>query len=299
MADPRLSIVTCCKGRLSYLKRSLPTFVSQEDSEVVVVDYDCPEKTSEWVATQFPQVRLATVTEASQFNLSRARNIGAKHACTRWLVFCDADDLLTPSFSADLLSVAAPGTYQRALRNTPWGPKTQGVPLACEASTFLAVGGYDDALRGWGLEDFEFIDRLDRAGIREVRGSATVAQTLPQDRAESSRYYQHNIEVSFVINHYYCRIKQRYFETVGRWFTDEQRYSTYGRVEQAVLASLSDRGHEATFDIHVASSGASWTARLAASDVRGTLKSHSEHLSQLSRSAEVRRGSPAKETGGR
>jgi glycosyltransferase involved in cell wall biosynthesis len=268
MAEPRLSIVTCCKGRLQYLKQSLPTFVAQAESEVIVVDYDCPDKTGKWVATQFPGVHLVTVTEAPHFNLSHARNIGAAHARAPWLVFCDADDLLAPSFSSELLSMATPGTYQRTLRNTQWGLRKEFIPLACEAATFRAVGGYDDAIQGWGIEDLEFIDRLGVAGIREITGTATVARTLPQTKTESSRYYEHEIETSVVINHYYWKIKRRYFETTGQWFTDDQRHSTYGSVERAVVASLADPESEATYDVPVLAAPAPWSARLAASDVR-------------------------------
>jgi hypothetical protein len=42
---PRLSIVTTCKGRLHHLRRSLPGFLAQPDTQVIVVDYDCPEDT--------------------------------------------------------------------------------------------------------------------------------------------------------------------------------------------------------------------------------------------------------------
>jgi len=278
MAEPRLSIVTCCKGRLRHLKQALPTLVAQAESEVIVVDYDCPDKTREWVAAQFPGVHVVTVTDAPHFNLSRARNIGAAHARAPWLVICDADDVLAPSFSSDLLRLTASGTYQRTLRNTQWGLKQQYVPLACETATFRSVGGYDDALRGWGIEDLEFIDRLRRAGIREVLGSAT-AKSLPQSKAESRRYYEHDVEVSVVINHYYWKIKQRYFETVGRWFSDQQRYATYDSVERAVLGSLDDP--KATFDISVAGTTAPWSARLTASDVRTFLKKQSDALRQI------------------
>ena len=278
MAEPRLSIVTCCKGRLRHLKQALPTFVAQAESEVVVVDFDCPDKTGEWVAAQFPGVHVVTVTDAPHFNLSRARNIGAAHARAPWLVICDADDVLAPSFSSELLRLTASGTYQRTLRNTQWGLKQQYVPLACETATFRSVGGYDDALRGWGIEDLEFIDRLRRAGIREVLGSAT-AKSLPQSKAESRRYYEHDVEVSVVINHYYWKIKQRYFETAGRWFSDQQRYATYDSVERAVLGSLD--GPEATFDISVAGTTAPWSARLTASDVRTFLKKQSDALRQI------------------
>jgi predicted glycosyltransferase involved in capsule biosynthesis len=286
MALPRLSIVTCCKGRLKYLKQALPTFVAQAESEVIVVDYDCPEGTKEWVAANFPEVRVVAINEAPVFNLSRARNLGAKGAQASWLVFCDADDLLSPSFSSDVLRLAEPSTYQRTLRNTRWGLKQQYVPLACETTTFWSIGGYDDAIRGWGIEDMEFVDRLRCAGVREVLGSATVAQTLPQRNLESRRYYEHDIEISVVINHYYWTIKHRYFERTGQWFSDEQRYSTYGSVERAVLGSLADP--QATFDIPVVGSTTPWAARLTAPDVQSFLKKQSEKLRRLEESVQNR-----------
>lgn len=278
MATPGLSIVTCCKGRLEYLKSALPTFVAQSESEVIVVDYDCPDGTKDWVAAHFPDVRVVPVADAPIFNLSRARNIGARHARGPWLAFCDADNLLAPSFASELLARPVPGTYLRMLQDTPFGPIKRGIPLACEAATFWAIGGYDDALRGWGPEDREMIHRLDRAGIREVIGAATLVETLRHGNAERSRHYEQKIEVSTVIGHHYARIKQRYFETRGRWFTDEQRHSTYHGVEQAVLASLADHESNAVFDIRIADSAPPWTARLVARDVRNYYQIRAEEL---------------------
>ena len=42
---PRFSIITTCKGRLENLKHTLPKFLRQENTEVVVVDHDCPDHT--------------------------------------------------------------------------------------------------------------------------------------------------------------------------------------------------------------------------------------------------------------
>jgi len=281
MPAPKLSIVTCCKGRLEHLERALPTFVAQSESEVIVVDYDCPDRTKDWVALHFPDVRVTSVTDAPILNVSRARNIGAKHSRAPWLAFCDADQLLARSFASELRARLVSGTYLRTLRDTPFGPKKQGVPLACEAATFWAIGGYDDAFRGWGSEDFEIIDRLDRAGIREVTGAATLVETLRHSNAARSSFYTHAIDVSMVINHHYARIKQRYFETRGEWFTDEQRYSTYRAVEHAVLDSLADPQSNAVFDIRIADSDPPWTARLTAPGVRAYHEAKTELLSRI------------------
>jgi hypothetical protein len=281
MTAPALSIVTCCKGRLEFLERSLPTFVCQAATEVVVVDYVCPDGTKDWVGAHFPEVRVAAVVDAPLFNLAHARNVGARLARAPWLAFCDADQLLAPSFASDALARLGPGTYLRTLRDMPSGALKQGVPLVCATATFWAVGGYDDAFRGWGPEDREFIDRLDRSGARELLGPATMVQTLPHSNAARSSFYEHAIEISTVINHHYARIKQRYFETRGQWFTDAQRHSTYRQVEHAVLASLAKSESGATFDIRINAADPPWTARLTAAAVRDFHKVRTEVLSRV------------------
>ncbi len=268
MTTPAFSIITYCKGRLEHLKRALPTFVAQVDSEVIVVDYDCPDRAKDWIASNFPSVRVAAVTDAPILNLSRARNIGAELARAPWLVFCDADMLLDPSFLLEMRKIVAPGAYLRPYQDTPAGSRTLQFPLLCETAAFRAVGGYDDAFRGWGGADREYVRRLDRHGLREVLYPAARVETLQHSNEARSSHYEHGIDASMVINHHYARIKERYFETRGLWFTDAQRRATYELVERAVLASIADRQSHTVFDIDVADAVPSWTARVSAAAVR-------------------------------
>src|SRR5499427_9193288 len=139
---PKLSIVVPCKARLQYLRRSLPTFVEQSESEVIVVDYDCPDNTRGWVTTNFPAARVVAVTDVPYFNLSHARNVGAREARASWILFCDADNLLASSYSAELYSRVSPGSFLRSLRETRFGIRPHNVPLACEAQTYWSLGGF-------------------------------------------------------------------------------------------------------------------------------------------------------------
>jgi hypothetical protein len=268
MAAPTFSIVTSCKGRLEFLKRSLPTFVQQSGTEVVVVDYDCPDGTRGWVATHFPDVRVAVVTDAPHFNVSRARNIGARLARAPWLVLCDADTLLAPSFALEMQKLIATGTYLRPSQDTPAGLRKLPFPLLCEGSAYRDIDGHDDAFRGWGAEDWEFISRLDRHGLREVLYPAALVEILTHSNKVRSSHYEHGIGVSMVVNHHYAKIKERYYETRGCWFTDAQRHSTYDRIEQVVMASITDPQLDTLFDITIEGASPSWTARLPAPAVR-------------------------------
>ena len=278
MTPPTFSIVTTCKGRLEFLKRSLPTFVRQPETEVVVVDYGCPNGTKDWVAAHFPSVRIGSVTGEPFFNLSHARNVGAKLATAPWLVFCDADNLLADSFASEVSSRLAPNTYLRTLKNAPSGPRAAAYPLICETAVHGALGGHDDAFRGWGMEDLDFLHRLRERGAREVLVPSGFVENLPHSEAERSTYYEHSMEVSAVTNAYYARIKQRHFETVGLWLNDEQRHATYGQIEGAVLAALGQPESDAIFEIGVVPSASPWTVRLTAPDIRIFHKKRIEQL---------------------
>src|ERR1700674_5706017 len=102
---PQFSIITTCKGRLGDLKLSLPTFLAQDGAEVIVVDYDCPDGTSAYVARHHPEVRLVAISGRPKFNISHARNLGAAAAMGEFLVFLDADVLVAGHFLAHLSGV--------------------------------------------------------------------------------------------------------------------------------------------------------------------------------------------------
>jgi len=274
MTGPAFSIVTTCKGR----QRALPTFVAQAAAEVIVVDYDCPDRTKDWIAAHCPEVRVAAVTESPIFNLSRARNIGAELARAPWLVLCDADNMLAASFTREVQRLVVPGTYLRISRDTPQGVRKLNIPLVCEAPTYREIGGYDDALSGWGAEDWEFVQRLEHRGVREVLGPATLFESLPHSNDLRSRFHEHDIYVSMVINHFYAKIKERHFQTRGRWLTAGQRHATHDQVRQAVLASLADPQGHALIDVSIEGAVPPWTARLNMTEIR---RYHEMALTQL------------------
>lgn len=83
----KYSIITTCKGRLHNLARTLHEFLKQGQTEVIVVDYDCPDGTSEYVARNYPLARLVSVTDQPKFNTSHARNLGAAQAAVNFWCF--------------------------------------------------------------------------------------------------------------------------------------------------------------------------------------------------------------------
>ena len=184
MTSPKLSLITTCKGRLQHLESTLPRMAEQADCECIVVDYDCPDGTGSWVAAHFPDVRLVRVVAEPMFRLAHARNLGASKASADWLVFVDADALLTPSCARELLPLLVPGYYYRP---SPRPADAWGF-VVCERARFEAIAGYDDVLRGWGGEDEDLYLRLGLAGGKPASFPGALLNTIPHDTAQRVRF---------------------------------------------------------------------------------------------------------------
>lgn len=106
------------------------------------------------------------------FCLARARNIGALAAPedTEILIFTDADILLPYMIFARTAAAMErhPSRFVTALTVAlePCGKPGKllqagfGGFLAVRREHFLAINGYDEEYRGWGVEDNDFVDRL-------------------------------------------------------------------------------------------------------------------------------------------
>jgi glycosyltransferase involved in cell wall biosynthesis len=156
-----LSIVTTCKNRLHHLQHTLPLMLQQTFAEVIVVDYGCGQGTAAWVAQNHPAAKVVKVDDDPGFCLARARNIGAAQAAHPFICFADADTI----FKGDV-----GGWFERTAReNTIYrcGEKIDELVgfAICSKANFQRVGGYDEAIRGWGHEDTDLYERLGMIGV--------------------------------------------------------------------------------------------------------------------------------------
>ncbi|MEO7864689.1 MAG: glycosyltransferase family A protein [Sphingomicrobium sp.] len=62
--------------RLDHLKQSLPAML-RKDSEVIVVDYSCPEHAGDYVAQHCPDARVVRIEGQSHYSGAKSRNAGA------------------------------------------------------------------------------------------------------------------------------------------------------------------------------------------------------------------------------
>jgi glycosyltransferase involved in cell wall biosynthesis len=157
-----LSLITTCKNRLPHLQQTLPLMLRQPRAEVIVVDYGCEQGTAAWVKKHHPEAKLVEVSDDPVFSLARARNIGAKNASHEFLCFVDADVRMHLEFGKWLELNHDPNEFYLY-------PEKKVVELVgfviVARGHFFKIDGYDEAMRGWGGEDTDLYERLDRAGL--------------------------------------------------------------------------------------------------------------------------------------
>jgi hypothetical protein len=201
---PLITFITTCRNRLAHLRQTLPTWLVQQDAAWVVVDYDCPERTGDWVEKNLPQVTVVRATGRPRFELARARNLGAAAVQAQWICFIDADIRLAPQFVEKIRPLLRPRHFYQA---SPRNIETWGT-MICASDDFRRVGGYDEVLQGWGKEDDDFYARLVLDGASHASFPGELLAGISHDDGQRVESYDLKDRwLSESINHVYCRAK--------------------------------------------------------------------------------------------
>ncbi len=197
-----LTFVTTCRGRLAHLRETLPKLAAQPDAADIVVDYGCPDESGRWVEATLPQVSVVRSDESPRFELARARNLGAAQARSPWICFIDADTGVTADFCERLKPLLKAGRFYQAGTKETWGT------AICATADFERIGGYDEVIQGWGMEDEDFYARLSLAGVRPAKFPGELLTGISHTDSERVAHYDMKDRwVTESINHVYCRAK--------------------------------------------------------------------------------------------
>lgn len=231
-AAPAISLITTCKGRLSSLKQSLPRMVAQPRAEVIVVDYDCPERSGGWVAEEYPAARVVQIGNAPVFNMAHARNLGAQAARAEWLCFVDADSLLDDRF----VEQALPRLHHGGFYSMADARFDAAGTIICAREDFIGLEGYDEVLQGWGAEDDDFRLRLRVRGCAHETLPGEWLRTIGHDDAARVQYYDIKDRwLSQRINASYVQIKHDLARQFGKPDLPlDARRAVYAQVRQTL-----------------------------------------------------------------
>jgi len=212
-----IAIITVCKGRLDHLKQTLPLMLNQSADQVVVVDYGCPEGTGDWVEKHYPQCKVVRVTEDGNFNIARARNLGAAATDARWLCFLDADILVQPGWLDWLRPRLRNGSIYFRARKIDDKRVLELYGMGCVShSAFDRIGGYDEAFCGWGAEDDDFFDRLTTSGFKEDEYPLDYFLPIVHGDDRRTEFYEvKDKEISHRAGMFYLHLKKTLVKILG------------------------------------------------------------------------------------
>lgn len=203
-ASPPISAIVTCKGRLAHLRQTLPALArALPGAQVILVDYDCPERCGDWAEANVPGVTVVRVQDRPTFNIAKARNLGAAASTAPWLLFTDADVLFTAPIWHALASRLQAGTY---LLTDPRPPILFGTVVMARAD-FEAVGGYDEVFEGWGTEDTELLHRLQTHGVRPGAFDASAVVGIDHPDADRTVFHSLDKDINWTINEVYAAAK--------------------------------------------------------------------------------------------
>ena len=157
-----IKFVTTCKGRLTHIQETLPLLWEQAKQNIVMVDYSCPQNSGEWVEKNYPQVHIVRVDSAG-FNISDARNQGARDLTCDFICFIDADVKVYPGFVEWLQDNLNLYCFYTITKTN--GPNELWGTIIVPTHAYKLIRGYDELFSGWGGEDDDLYYRLKSAGF--------------------------------------------------------------------------------------------------------------------------------------
>jgi hypothetical protein len=176
-----VTFCTTCKGRLKHLKTTLPLNLQIIDEwksqklghdllyQFVILNYNSKDGLDEWIQSKYAEDGRVThfhETSVEGFHMSKAKNLAHRGAekCDV-LVNLDADNILTEEYLAELGTFAAVEGPDVIYCNQP-GMKGLCGRVAYRQDVFYQLGGYDESFEPYGYEDFDFLERAKRAGLK-------------------------------------------------------------------------------------------------------------------------------------
>jgi hypothetical protein len=172
-----LTVVTVCMNRREHLLCTAPVLARWAwHAEHLVIDWSSEQPLRREELPADPRLRLLRVEGEQAWNPSRAYNFACSQARRAWLLRLDADCAPTPAFQP-AEAIATGGVWVGS------GPDGRFGQFLLPTARFRAVGGFNEAMRGWGFEDKDLRARLEAQGLELALLPADWIAVIPHSEA--------------------------------------------------------------------------------------------------------------------
>jgi len=167
-----ISVIIPVYNREQLIQETLNSLVMQDtDLDIIVVDDGSTDKTYQIIEDRFPTIRLYKTTH---LGAASARNFGLEKVKSKYVLFLDSDDILSPSFfkkkikvlnaNNDIAAVYGPWAYFKS-DYTNIIPRKENYPIRPLPD---ASGHLTNLLLGWYIHPASILWRTDK--LLEVGG---------------------------------------------------------------------------------------------------------------------------------
>lgn len=199
---PSISICVCSRGRLHHLRRTLRRNIDDNagypDLEFVLLDYNSADGLGDWVRQEFgaeiASGRLVYyfTAQPTHFHATHARNMAIRLARGEIVCAVDSDNFTGRGFAFYVADHVTPDNFLIGCRTdgdrlNPHDDEGAAGRYALYKTTFLDVGGMDEAHVGWGWDDLDLYARLRAKGYQWQTIPPRYARCIAHDDAERRR----------------------------------------------------------------------------------------------------------------
>jgi hypothetical protein len=178
----KISFCTVCRNRLQHIRETLPVNIRENagrvDIEFILVDYNSPDGLDSWVRAEMMDhihsgiLKYYKTTDPVHFRMSHSKNIGPRLATGNIISLLDADNFAGPGYAQWVDEVFTNKGKNALIALGEVNSITYGDALgkiSCHKDLFDKVRGYDESMEGYGMEDFDLVERLVKAGGVKVQ----------------------------------------------------------------------------------------------------------------------------------
>lgn len=176
----KISFCTTCMNRLHHLKETLPQNILDNQNyrnlEFILLDYNSEDELSDYVLQNLNEHLISgrltyyRTTNPMFYNMSHSRNVAFKVASGDILCNIDADNFTGQNFAhyVNEMFNKKPKIFLSTHINSP-NIKNDVLGRICvKREDFLAIGGYEERMKHYGFDDFDFAYRLELSGLEKM-----------------------------------------------------------------------------------------------------------------------------------
>jgi len=176
MDNEKIAFCTTCMNRMSHLQQTLEKNIQDnylpDLVEFVVLDYNSQDGLDKWIYNNMKKyideeiLVYYKTTEPAHYLRSHSRNMAFRLADATILCNLDADNFLGKGFAAFMLEEFSKRDDIFYTNNYSFNDTFGRVCV--RTGDFMAIRGYNEALKSYGYEDNDFLNRLALSGLKPM-----------------------------------------------------------------------------------------------------------------------------------